>query len=81
MRVAGSYSTGLFSDEYASQWLDYMQDFLLSRRVFLLQDGALIPVIVSGGSYPLNADQVYEKVVRFTAMNSYQEENYTPADI
>jgi hypothetical protein len=80
-RFSGNYSTGFFDQKNASEWLDYMQDFLLSKRVFLIQGSNLVPVVVQGGSYALNADQVYEKAIRFTALNSYQEENYTPESI
>lgn len=81
MRTSGSYGSGLFDDENAAAWLDYMKDFLLSKRVYLIDGSALIPVVVQGGTFPMNADQVYEKAIRFTAINSYQEENYTPETI
>ena len=47
----------------------------------MIQGNNLVPVVVQGGAYALNADQVYEKAIRFTALNSYQEENYTPENI
>jgi hypothetical protein len=62
----------------SKDWLDYMRDFLLSTRVFDVTDGLRLPVTINGGDFNMGADQVYERFIRFTAMDSYQDENYTP---
>jgi hypothetical protein len=78
LQESGNYGTGFFDSELSAQWLDYIKDFLLSRRVFDVTDGKRRPVSISGGSYPMGADQNYERFVRFTALDSYEDENYTP---
>ncbi len=61
----------------SAAWLDYLKDFLLSRRVFDITDGKRRPLSVSGGGFPMGADQNYERFIRFTAMDSYEDQNFT----
>jgi len=77
LQEGGSYSSGYLND-YSREWLDYLKDFLLSRRVFDVTDGQRRPVMVQGGNFPTGADQNYERFIRFTAIDSYTDENYTP---
>jgi hypothetical protein len=60
-------------------WLDYMKDLLRSERVFDVTDGKRKPVVINPGSFDLYEDQNYELFVRFTIVESYDDENYTPA--
>jgi hypothetical protein len=77
LQEGGSYSSGYLND-YSREWLDYLKDFLLSRRVYDVTDGQRRPVMVQGGNFPTGADQNYERYIRFTAIDSYTDENYTP---
>lgn len=77
LQEGGSYSSGYMND-YSREWLDYLKDFLLSRRVYDVTDGKRRPVMVQGGNFPTGADQNYERYVRFTVIDSYTDENYTP---
>ncbi len=71
-------STGFFTGRYGAAWRDYMRDFLLSRQVYDVTNGDRKPVIIQGGSYPMGADQLFQFYIRFTAMDAYEDENYTP---
>lgn len=80
-RRQGSYSSGLLSGSYAAEWLDYLEDFLLSKQVYEVRGSVLVPVVVNGGVFAMRSDDVYERYIRFTAVDAYQEENYTPKSI
>lgn len=80
LRESSSFSTGYFDDKLAAAWLDYMKDFLLSRQVYDVTDGKRRPILVAGGSYPTGADQDYTRYIRFTAMDSFEDDSYTPKD-
>ena len=77
LQEGGSYSSG-YLNSYSREWLDYLKDFLLSRRVFDVTDGKRRPLMVQDGSFATGADQNYERYIRFTAIDSYADENYTP---
>lgn len=73
-----SHSTGYLLGKYAAQWLDYMDDFLLSPRVYDITDGNRRPIVVAGGNFDKGSDQDYERFVRFTAVDSFEDDSYTP---
>lgn len=78
LQEGGSYSTGYAA---SAAWHEYLKDFLLSRRVYDVTDGKRRPVQVQGGGFATGADQVYERYIRFTAVSSYEDENFTPANV
>lgn len=78
MQERSSLSSGFFDDSLAASWLDYMKEFLLSRKVYDVTDGKRRPIVVLGGQFPTGADQDYTRFIRFTALDSYEDENYTP---
>lgn len=78
LQESGNYGSGYMSGQYAAAWLDYLKDFLLSRRVFDVTDGKRRPVSIAGGNFNTGADQDYERAIRFTVLDSYENENYTP---
>lgn len=80
LREGSSFSSGYFDDRLAAAWLDYMKDFLLSRQVYEVTDGKRRPINIAGGLYPTGADQDYTRFIRFTALDSYEDDSYTPKD-
>lgn len=74
----GNISSGYFRGRYAAQWQEYMQDLLLSSRVFELVGQTRKPITINAGSYTFKADQDYERFVRFEVNQAYQNDVYTP---
>lgn len=79
LQESGSYSSGFIDGPYSRQWMEYLKDFLISRQVYDVTTGSRKPVLVTAGSYPMGADQNYERFVRFVVLDSYVDENFTPA--
>lgn len=75
LQESGSYSSGFVP---SAEWLDYLKDFLLSTRVYDVTDGQRRPVTIEAGTFPTGADQNYERFIRFTVVDGYEDENYTP---
>jgi hypothetical protein len=71
------FSTGFLKGEDGEAWFDYMQDFLQSSEVFLLQGNTKVPVIIEPGDFDLKEDYNYEYYVRFTALSAYEEDVFT----
>jgi hypothetical protein len=71
------FSTGFLKGEDGEAWFDYMQDFLQSSEVFLLQGSTKVPVIIEPGDFDLKEDYNYEYYVRFTALSAYEEDVFT----
>lgn len=78
LQESGSYGSGYLNSALSREWLDYLKDFLLSRRVYDVTDGKRRPVSIPGGSFNTGGDQNYERAIRFTLLDSYADENYTP---
>jgi len=78
IRESDNLSSGYFTDQYGKDWLDYMKDLLLSKRVFDVTNGDRLPLKIQPATYPMGADQNYEYFVRFVAGDAYEDENYTP---
>jgi hypothetical protein len=74
------HSTG-YLKTLGADWLAYMEDFLLSKQVYDITNGTRKPIAIEGGSFLVNEDRNYERYVRFKALNSYQDEVYTPNEI
>lgn len=80
MQEASSFSSGYLDDKYSAAWLDYLKDFLLSRRVFDVTDGKRRPIFVAPGTFQTGADQDFTRFIRFQALDSYEDDSYTPKD-
>lgn len=80
LQERSSFSSGYLDDKLAAQWLDYLKDFLVSRKVYEVTDGQRRPIVVAGGQFVTGADQDYTRFIRFTALDSYEDESYTPKD-
>ncbi len=78
LQESGNYGSGYLGGTYAAAWLDYLKDFLVSRRVFDVTDGKRRPVFINGGNFATGADQDFERAIRFTVLDSYEDESYTP---
>lgn len=78
LQESGSYSSGLLDMPNSAAWLDYLKDFLISGQVYDVTDGKRRPVQIYPGTFPTGADQNYERFIRFTLVDSYEDENYTP---
>jgi hypothetical protein len=81
LQEKASIGSGLIKGPLGKEWFDYLKDFLISTRVFDITDGVRRPVSISGGSYNMEADRDYERFIRFTQLDSFQDEVYTPAAI
>lgn len=78
LRESGSYGSGYLAGENAAALLDYLKDLLRSPRIFLIEGTRLRPVMINAGSFAMNGDQNYERALRLTFTNSFDEEFYTP---
>lgn len=75
-----SYSSGFIKGQLAAQWHEYMEDFLLSPRIFLVTDGQRLPVVITAGDLS-REDQNHERYFRFEAKPAYDNTSYTPSDV
>lgn len=76
-----SYSTGFIKGALAKQWHAYIEDLMLSPKVFLIGDsGNRLPIVVIGGEL-LTEDQNYERFVRFEVKPAYDNVSFTPEDV
>ena len=80
LQESASYSSGYFDDKLAAAWLDYMKDFMLSRKVYDVSDGKRHPIVVAGSQFNSGSDQDYTRYIRFAALDSYEDDSYTPKD-
>lgn len=78
LRESTNLSTGYIKQADALAWVEYMEDFLTSRRVFDVTDGQRRPIQIKPATFAIAQDQNYEYFVRFTADGAYEDENYTP---
>lgn len=75
-----SYSSGFMKGQLAAQWHEYMEDFLLSPRIYLVTDGQRLPVVITAGDLS-REDQNHERYFRFEAKPAYDNVSYTPSDV
>lgn len=75
-----SYSSGFIKGQMATQWHEYMEDFLLSPRIYLVTNGQRLPVVITGGDLT-REDQNHERFFRFEAKPAYDNVSFTPSDI
>jgi hypothetical protein len=73
-----NYSTGLFTQSNAAEWQQYMVDLLMSKIAYETVGTNRYPLVIETGSIVADEDRVYEKFVRFDAINSYIDKAYTP---
>lgn len=79
MTQENNYSSGYVKGLFAKEWHEYLKDFLLSGKVFDVTDGRRVPIIVTGDH--TQADQDYERYIRFSAKTAYDNESFTPGEI
>lgn len=75
-----NYSTGHIRGSMAEAWREYIKDLLLSHRVYDITDGRRLPIVITSREHN-KTDQDYNRFVRFTARQAYDDENFTPASI
>lgn len=73
-------SSGYIKNRFAKEWHEYMKDFMGSRIVYDVTDGNRYPIVITGGDHD-SEDQNYERFIRVTARDAYDNESFTPADI
>lgn len=73
-------STGHITGRMADQWHEYMQDLLLSSRIYDVTDGRRIPIMVMDADHE-DEDQNYVRFQRFDVQQAYDNESFTPASI
>ena len=74
------HSTGFITGAYAKEYKEYLQDFLLSPRVFDITNGDRVPVIVESGDIVLSneEDEKYMHYIRFRVQEAYINNSFTP---
>lgn len=77
-RRVANVSTGFMVDKYTHLWF---QDFALSRRVFDITSGERVPVTIDTSRLKLPKDKDYEYYHRFKALESYEDESFTPQSV
>jgi hypothetical protein len=75
-----NFSSGYIKGKLAAEWHEYMEDFLLSPRIFNITTGSRIPVVITGASMELQ-DQNYERFIRFDAKPGYDNISFTPSSL
>lgn len=70
--------SGFIKDQLAAQWHDYLKDFLGSAQVYDVTDGSRYPVVITEGEHT-SEDQNYERFIRATVREAYDNDSYTPA--
>ncbi len=78
LQRSSNVSSGFLTGKYAADWMKYLDDFLMSPTVFDVTDRNARPVQVLGGSFGKGSENNYERFVRATVVDSYEDENYTP---
>lgn len=72
-----SISSGFVKGRLASQWHDYLQDFIGSPKVFDVTNGNRYPVVVAAGDFS-KADRDYNRFIRVEMKDAYDNIVYTP---
>lgn len=75
-----NYSSGHIKGRMAEAWHEYMQDFLMSPRIYHVTDGRRMPVNIIAGSWN-KADQDYQRYIRFDVKPGYDDQSFTPSGI
>lgn len=70
-------SSGYLSKE----WLKYMQDIGLSRKVYDITDGDRVPIINMTKNVIVEQNKDNKRFVRFEFMKAYADQSYTPTDV
>jgi hypothetical protein len=70
-------STGYLTGPMAQDWLEYLQDFLHSTRVYDITDGTRTPVTVQADKAVVKRAADNQRFVRFEVERSYVDEVYT----
>ncbi len=73
-------SSGYIKNRLAKEWHEYLQDFIGSPVVYDVTDGQRFPVVITDGEH-LTEDQNYERFIRVTTRDAYDNESFTPAEI
>lgn len=73
-----SYSTGMMNNTFGSEWLEYLQEVLMSSRVFDITDGTRIPMIIQTNTMLVRKDSDNRKFLRFEATEAYSDHSFTP---
>jgi hypothetical protein len=74
------YSSGYFKEHLTKEWHQYMEDFLLTKKLFDVTAGPRIPLTLVSGDLVVE-DQNYERFVRFEVQPSFDSESYSPEDL
>ena len=74
MRNTYELSTGHLSKAYA----DYLQEFLMSPKRYVLRNGKRIPIVLDTKSFEISKDRNFRYYLRFEYKNVFAEEVYTP---
>ncbi|HMG90756.1 MAG TPA: hypothetical protein VK589_11875 [Chryseolinea sp.] len=75
-----NYSSGFIKGTMAKAWHEYMQDFLNTSRLYDVTDGRRIPLNIIGGNWS-EADQNYDRFIRFDVKPAYEDQSFTPSSI
>jgi hypothetical protein len=75
-----SYSSGYQRDKQAKEWHEYLQDFIMSPRIYDVTTGLRIPVVITSARHTTE-DQNYDRFIRFEAKPAYDDESFTPEEI
>jgi hypothetical protein len=73
-----SYSTGYITGSLSAEWVEYLKDLLLSKRVFDVTNGKRLPVLITNTTYAAGGDQEYERFLRIETISAYRDECFTP---
>lgn len=75
-----SYSSGFIRGHQSADWHAYMEEFLLSPRVYLTSGSTRLPVVITGGEHSIQ-DQNHERFIRFEAKPAYDNVSFTPKSV
>lgn len=77
-RITTRVSTGFFAGPDSQQWLDYMQEVMLSSRIYDITSGDRVPVINITKKLVIRQNEDNKRFARFDFVNAYADHSYTP---
>ncbi len=76
-----SYSTGYLQGQNAADWWEYMQELMMSRKVYDVTNGERKPIVINARSIKTGERTNHKRFVRFEAAESYLDYSYTPENV
>jgi hypothetical protein len=77
LKTSHEYSSGYLTGENAAEWHAYFVELLLSKYFLDVTDGVRRKKIVTTSELVTNEDKVYDRFIRFEAMDVFEDYAYS----